>query len=389
MPEHVITVDISCSTGASSVAYAFSGRNGAGATPMGGLAPLAGGRFLGATSAGGDYGCGTLYSLDVGGPVPAEQVTQAFQGAAALGTPFQVADPGYPVYPPTLMSNGAYVGTTSEGGSNNGGTLYTMLANGSVTVVHSFAVGADPTSPLLDVNGTYYGTTWSGGSFGEGTFFQYQPAEGLTTLAEFGATNVAPIYPFGRMVLSSENQQIYGVAEGTPVVSSSAGTLGGVYTIAPGSSAISFICAPTSASSPIDPSGGLAAAVNGTMYGLSAYGGSDGMGTLYEVLPSSNTCRVLYNFTGTTADGGDPAGSPLVAADGDLYVQTTIGGANGTGAVVVFSPNGTLLGTLYSFSSGSGPQQPIGALVEGPGASLYGVTSAGGPSNNGTIFRID
>ncbi len=49
----------------------------------------------------------------------------------------------------------------------------------------------------------------------------------------------------------------------------------------------------------------------------------------------------------------------------------------------------TSFNTLYQFSGASDGGAPNGNLIAGPHGSFYGVTQAGGASNNGTVFRLD
>ena len=74
-----------------------------------------------------------------------------------------------------LDVNGTFYGTTYNGGESacfrklGCGTVYTVTASGSETVLHSFTGGSDgahPAAGLIDVNGTLYGATEYGGDAG-------------------------------------------------------------------------------------------------------------------------------------------------------------------------------------------------------------------------------
>ena len=89
---------------------------------------------------------------------------------------------------------------------------------------------------------------------------------------------------------------------------------------------------------------------------------------------------------GAGNDGASPGGDLLQASDGNFYALTSAGGSNGDGAVLQISPAGAE-SVLYSFGGGADGQAPFGSLIEGPDATLYGMTS--GARAGGTAFRID
>jgi uncharacterized repeat protein (TIGR03803 family) len=95
---------------------------------------------------------------------------------------------------------------------------------------------------------------------------------------------------------------------------------------------------------------------------------------------------VLANFAGT-----DQAGNSVVqAADGNLYGTTVYGGPSNDGTVYRVSLTGTIT-TLYNFCSlpsCADGSQPYFGLTLGADGNLYGTTNFGGTSNAGTVFKI-
>lgn len=80
--------------------------------------------------------------------------------------------------------NGTLYGTTFDGGSADGGTLFSISTSGTEQTLHSFGVnssdGHSPGASLIDVKGTLYGTTQNGGTDcapvgGCGTVFAFTP----------------------------------------------------------------------------------------------------------------------------------------------------------------------------------------------------------------------
>jgi uncharacterized repeat protein (TIGR03803 family) len=95
---------------------------------------------------------------------------------------------------------------------------------------------------------------------------------------------------------------------------------------------------------------------------------------------------VLVSFTPGAIGGSAPSGELIFGKNGKtLYGTTTAGGASGNGTVFSVSPKGgeTL---LYSFAGGTDGASP-GGLVTADGKKFYGATSQGG-KGQGTIFSI-
>jgi uncharacterized repeat protein (TIGR03803 family) len=115
----------------------------------------------------------------------------------------------------------------------------------------------------------------------------------------------------------------------------------------------------------------------GDLYGTTSGGGSDGVGTVFELTPHAGgawTETVLHNFTGN--DGGAVFGG-LVFDAGILYGTTTKGGAHGFGTVFELrhEADDWDLSVLYSFCArqqckdGGGPL--AGVAIDRRG-NLYG-----------------
>jgi uncharacterized repeat protein (TIGR03803 family) len=99
--------------------------------------------------------------------------------------------------------------------------------------------------------------------------------------------------------------------------------------------------------------------------------------------------RTLHTFS--AADGAAPVGALVEGPDGSFYGITTRGGViegsnrPRSGTVFKITPSGSY-STLYVFSSGPEGGEPTGLLL-GADGNLYGATRDGG-ALHGTIFRI-
>ncbi len=196
------------------------------------------------------------------------------------------------------------------------------------TVLHSFS-GSDGAQPysglLLAGDGKFYGTTISGNSFG--TIYSISPSGTFTLLYAFP------------------------------------GGSGGA-----------------------NPHGGLVQASDGNFYGTTTSGGS-GAGIVYQMIPGSSP-TVLHSFNGAS-DGAQPYGNLIQGSDGFLYGTTSTGGPNGAGTAFRIATDGSRFGLVHAFPSSAGDgANPKAGLLQAANGLFYGTTSAGGSSNQGTMYNV-
>jgi uncharacterized repeat protein (TIGR03803 family) len=134
-----------------------------------------------------------------------------------------------------------------------------------------------------------------------------------------------------------------------------------------------------------DPYGGMVMDSSGNLYGTTYSGGASGDGTVFELAKGSGTIRTLASFSG--ANGSEPKGALIMAGSGNLYGTTTYGGASDDGTVFELTAGSGMITTLASFNGGNGAN-PYGGLLMDSGGNLYGTTSAGGPNTHGTVFEL-
>ena len=174
------------SAGVLTTIYNFSaltgGKNADGSHSNCTLVQGAGGDLYGTTSQGGPNADGTVFSLTPNGVLTTLVAFDGTNGAAPNAGVIEGAD-------------GSFYGTTSIGGANNTGTLYDVTPTGALTTLHSFSAvtttypymnsdGAYPLASLIQAgDGGFYGTTYSGGTNGEGTVFRLNLAPSITSFA--------------------------------------------------------------------------------------------------------------------------------------------------------------------------------------------------------------
>jgi uncharacterized repeat protein (TIGR03803 family) len=282
--------------------------------------------------------------------------------------------------------NGILYGTTTIGGTQDGGTVFLLTTSGTETVLYSFeggkGDGAAPAAGLINVKDTLYGTTTGGGTTNFGTVFAITTSGTETILHSFGGSGDGT-YP--RDGLTNVNGTLYGTTEQGGTNCSSSGGCGTIFAITTsGKETVlhSF------AGDPKDGAWPYAGLLNvkGILYGTTSVGGKYGDGTVFSFTPSGKE-TVLYSFKGGGPSGGgaNPYAA-LLNVKGTLYGTTDGGGATFLGTVFAITTSGKER-LLYSFKGGTGDGGgPIAGLINVK-STLYGTTSGGGGSpNNGVVF---
>ncbi len=136
----------------------------------------------------------------------------------------------------------------------------------------------------------------------------------------------------------------------------------------------------------------IIAATDGFLYGVGG-GGTNQFGTVFRMAKSGNAFSVIKRFAGTGEDGGRPI-SLVEGKDGDLYGVTYYWGGQGdVGRVFRMSKDGLRYQTLKRFTESPGEGTRPVSVLEGTDGLLYGTTSQGGLGGNGwgfagTVFKL-
>ncbi|MCL4180948.1 MAG: hypothetical protein KJ072_24775 [Verrucomicrobia bacterium] len=146
----------------------------------------------------------------------------------------------------------------------------------------------------------------------------------------------------------------------------------------------------TISTSGLQPSAPVVQASDGLLYGTTENGGdlSQGnAGVVFRMAVDGTDYRVIHVFRRDGRDGMHPQGQLLLASDGFLYGTTTTGGAAGLGTVFRLQRDGSQYAVVGSFQSFDGAR-PVAGLTEASDGRIYGAASSGGPSDEGTVFRL-
>jgi len=277
------------------------------------------------------------------------------------------------------------------GGGGNGAAAVT--ASLPESVLYSFGPplhgdGNGPTSALIQgSDGALYGTTSSGGANGLGTVFRISTAGVETILHSFGPAGAGDAIDTITAVVQASDGNLYG----TSALGGTNNT-GAIFKVTPsGAEVVLYSFGPATSTDGQSPSSSLIQASDGNLYGVTSAGGVNGTGTVYRVtLAGAET--VMHSFGPSSGtDGQSPiiAATLLQATDGSLYGVTTYGGANGTGTIFRITLAG-LETVVYSFGAASGTdgRAPASGLIQATDGNLYGTTGVGGTNNSGTVFQV-
>lgn len=148
-------------------------------------------------------------------------------------------------------------------------------------------------------------------------------------------------------------------------------------------------CAQTGCPDGSNPRADLVMDTAGNLYGTTLYGGTSGVGTVFELSPSG-TETVRHSFAASHTDGHYPYAGLLMDTTGNLYSTAQSGGAKGLGTVFKLSPNGTET-LLYSFCVLAGcadGYHPRAGLIMDTKGNLYGTAFDGGAYDAGAVFEL-
>jgi uncharacterized repeat protein (TIGR03803 family) len=357
------------------VLHTFQGYPDDGGVPLGSLAFDDAGNLYGTTLLGGASQAGTVFKLTR--PRPGQMrwtETLIYQFSGTNG------DGQFPYSSLAIDAAGNLYGTSFLGGASDLGLAYELVApvggaDWTLRPLHAFAGGGDGANPIsgltFDGQGNLYGTTFSDGvsCCSGGTVFMLVRSGGgvaetvlhtfTDTITGVGGKPYDGGLPYGNLVLDPLGN-LYGttlIGGSGQIIPGEASNAGTVFELMPpgeGGSAWHEILLHSFNGDTGDPStadgqspyGGLVLDAAGNLYGTTAQGGINDLGTVFELSPPVGggtiwTQTVLHNFSGYP-DGDGPYGTLILGASGSLFGVTR----NGTNA----SPNAYQIGTMFAVS---------------------------------------
>jgi len=346
--------------------HRFNGLDGT--NPDGSLIQASDGNLYGITVYGGtNFGCqvlgqacGTIYKVSPSG---------AFTTLHNFCSEPNCTDGALPYAGLIQAADGNLYGTTLLGGSNDScgvdacGTIFKMSPSGQFTTVHSFTLtdGSQPFAPLVqDNNGNLYGTTYEGGLYNGGVVFKVGTDGSVTTLHDF-CPEGSPVCPDGLSpaagLVKASDGNFYGSTEAGGMFNSCQGVAcGTIFTVTPGG-----IWTQLYSFQNIDgaqPYGGLIVGRDGDLYGTTVLGGTSdncgsdiGCGTVFSMIgPGPHPAQFVPLIPCRLLDTRQ-SGQPIQGGTFQDYLIPQSGSCNVPASAIAYSLNVTVA-----------PLEPLGFL---------------------------
>ncbi|MBC7933788.1 MAG: PQQ-like beta-propeller repeat protein, partial [Rhizobacter sp.] len=358
-------------------------------------------------------GNGIIFSFD-----PATNIVSQKQDLAPLGAG--------EVYGCMAVLNNKLYGVASHGGPGDEGFVfvYDPALNSLNTELDFTAATVNNRFTLLSYNGLLYGSAFFGGATGNGELFSYNPVtnnyttlksfnnasggtgegrillynnklygwllnggyvSGISSLFEYNPANnqFALKISLGDNELQTPNGQLMYYKHKLYGGASAGGSLkgGGIYAFDLQTKEFEVKIPMAETAGKFSDQGGFVL-YNDKFYGVTAIGGTNERGTLFQYDPNNNEYTTLFNFGG--ADGEYPYGQ-LVVFNGKIYGTCRTGSTSNKGTIFELNPanNTVLTKVAFDGTRGGNPQCAL-TVYNG---RLFGVAATGGINNHGTIFE--
>jgi uncharacterized repeat protein (TIGR03803 family) len=249
--------------------------------------------------------------------------------------------------------------------------------------------GSDPRGSLTRDGAYFYGVTIAGGVYSCGTIFRMYTNGWLQIMHDFYQNSTDGAYPVG--TLAQSGNMLYGMTYngGGPTQN---GTIFKITTNGYNYEVIHrFIGGSDDGRLPC----GSVTSWGNILYGMTKYGGIGDNGVIFAIYTDGTGYTNLYHFT-VSGGGANPLGDVLIEYAYPLgipwpialYGMTSAGGTSGLGVIFKYNLDGSGYTVLHNFTGGgSDGANPQGSLTM-VGDRLFGMTLNGGANNQGVVFSM-
>ncbi|MCK5823216.1 MAG: T9SS type A sorting domain-containing protein [Bacteroidales bacterium] len=275
-------------------------------------------------------------------------------------------------------------GMTTYGGTDETGVLFEYNPDSNIYIKkYDFKInttGSCPRGSIMQAsNGKLYGMTYDGGNNHVGVLFEFNPVNNIyTKKIDFDGTKGR--YP-GASLIQATNGKLYGMTQGGGINGN------GVIFEYNFDSNIYVKVTDFDGSQGSDPLGNLLQVSNDKLYGMTAYGGTNDKGVLFEFDIVNNIYKKMFDFDG--AKGSYPCGSLIQTSNNKLYGLTSSGGIDDKGVLFEYNISTNTYVVKLNFDSITTGCHPYGSLVQASNGKLYGIAFNGAANDYGLLFEYD
>jgi len=347
-----------------------------GSQPNGPLAQGLDGNLYGTTSNGGSQNLGTVFKV-----TPTRHLTTLYHFCSQV----ECADGGVPQSGLVLGTDGNLYGSTTFGGVHNAGTLFRITPQGLLTTLYNFCAqpgcgGGYGTNQALiqGTDGNFYGAAPSGGRNRGGTIFKISPAGKFTLLYSFCSKPDCADGSAPNALVQATDGNFYGTNQFGPG--------GTVFRLTPSGTLTTLhrFCVQTNCG--YFPAAGLTQASDGALYGTTAFSVGSSFGTAFKItLRGAFTTIHRFCTDLDCDDGAFPRGKLIQGTDGNLYGTTTRKRSTANGGTVFQLTRSGSLTVLHTFP---GWRSDVPGVIQAMDGNFYGTTTDATANHHGIIFKL-
>lgn len=349
-----------------------------GSNPYGNLLQAQNGNFYGITFLGGANNIGSIFEYNLQN----DTLKGIYSFSSLLAT-------GQNPYGNLVeLSNGKFLGTTIQGGSNNGGTLFEWNNNlKTFQVLYNFSNalnGRNPQGSLIKhSNGNFYGLTNKGGKTNFGVLFEWDTLN--KTMTKRIDLNILPNggFPLSNLSEFSLNYELYGTSSNGGVNNS-----GAIYQINLEQQKFKKLHDFNPNTDGANPQSKMIESSNHKFYGVALNGGSQNSGTLFEYNPKDSVFTKKIDFNGLN-NGKNPYSKLSILNDSILFGMTSIGGIDDYGVIYQYNINQNNIQKVFDFDDTFSGSNPLKSLFLASDNVFYGTAFSGGQNELGVLFKFN
>lgn len=334
---------------------------------------------------------------------------------------------------PMLVHGTDLLGVSTGGGTSNGGFIFKLASDGSITKLKDFDQNAWTSKGglVLASDGNYYGATFAGGpgssagfpGTGVGTIYRLTPSGTFTVRATAPHKNpvgelleVSPLVFIGAAqdIANERGGAVYKVDFSGPSVALSVlktldavlvgrtrtGLIKGsdgkvygttdrtIYRMDVDGQNFEELHRGNNVNDPLGRGfeSGVIEGADGKIYGIASSDGANGKGSIFRMEKDGTSYEALHHFDGANGGGATGGNVPqprlLLHSDGNFYGATHAGGASDGGVLFKFTPAGVFT-KLRDFGA-SAP----GGLVENAGALVVTTSTYEIEAGRGVVYDV-